>query len=103
PPRDIELADVLVDDVVFVDDVVSFQVQVKETGLEGQPARVTLRRDGESTPLAELPVVLPSAGKTLSVRLTDRPTKAGEATYVIEVTPRDDETDKKNNRQSRKV
>ncbi len=37
------------------------------------------------------------------MRLTDRPTNAGEVTYVVEVTPRDDETDKKNNRQSRKV
>ena len=93
----------LVDEVVFVNDVVSFQVQIKATGLEGQPAKVVLRREGESTPLAELPIVLPAAGKTLSVRLTDRPTKAGEVTYVVEVTPRDDETDKKNNRQSRKV
>ena len=103
PPRDIELADVLVDDVVFVNDVVSLQAQIKATGLEGQPAKVTLRREGESTPLAELAIVLPAAGKTLSVRLTDRPTKAGEVTYVVEITPRDDETDKKNNRQSRKV
>jgi hypothetical protein len=103
PPRDIELADVLVDDVVFVDDVVSFQTQIKATSLEGQQAKVTLRREGESTLLAELAVVLPPAGKTLSVRLTDRPTKAGELTYVVEITPRDDETDKKNNRQSRKV
>jgi hypothetical protein len=102
-PHDIELADVLVDDVVFVNDVVSFQSQIKATGLEGQPAKVVLRREGESAPLAELAVVLPAAGKTLSVRLTDRPTKAGEATYVVEITPREDETDKKNDRQSRKV
>ena len=103
PPRDIELADVLVDDAVFVNDVVSFQAQIKATGLEGQPAKVVLRREGELAPLAELAVVLPAAGKTLSVRLTDRPTKAGDATYVVEITPREDETDKKNNRQSRKV
>jgi von Willebrand factor type A domain len=103
PPRDVELTDVLVDDVVFVNDVVNFQAHIKATGLEGQPAKVVLRREGESTPLAELAVVLPAAGKTLSVRLTDRPTKAGDVTYVVEITPRDDETDKKNNSQSRKV
>jgi hypothetical protein len=103
PPRDVELTDLLVDDVVFVNDVVNLQAQIKATGLEGQPAKVVLRREGESAPLAELAVVLPAAGKTLSVRLTDRPTKAGEVTYVVEITPRDDETDKKNNRQSRKV
>lgn len=103
PPRDSEIADVLVDDVVFANDVVSFQAQIKATGLEGQPAKIVLHREGESTPLAEESVVLPQAGKTLSVRLTDRPTKAGEVTYVVEIAPHDDETDKKNNRQSRKV
>lgn len=103
PPRDVELSDLLVDDVVFVNDVVSLQVQVKATGLEGQPAKVTLRREGESTPLSEMPIVLPPTGKTLPVRLTDRPTKAGEMAYFVEITPRDDETDKQNNRQSRKV
>jgi hypothetical protein len=102
-PHDIELADVLVDDAVFVNDVVSFQAQIKATGLEGQPAKVVLRREGESPALAELAVVLPAAGKTLSVRLTDRPTKAGDVTYFVEVTPREDETDKNNNRQRRKV
>jgi hypothetical protein len=102
-PHDIELADVLVDDVVFVNDSVSFQVRIKATGLEGKPAKITLHRDGQVQPLAERDVVLPSAGKTLSVQLTDRPTAAGEATYIVEITPRDDETNKKNNRQSRKV
>jgi hypothetical protein len=103
PPRDIEIADVLVEDVVFVNDVVSLQVQVKAAGLEGQPAKVALRREGEPAPLSELPIILPATGKTLSVRLTDRPTKAGDVTYNVEITPRDDETDKKNNRQGRKV
>jgi hypothetical protein len=103
PPRDVELADVLVDDVVFVNDVVSFQAQIKASGLEGKPAKVTLRREGESTPLAELPVILPPTGKTLSMWLTDRPTKAGDVTYVVDITPRDDETDKKNNSQSHKI
>ena len=103
PPRDIELTDVLVDDVVFVNDLVSLQAQIKATGLEGQPAKVMLRREGDSTPLTEASIILPAAGKTLSVHLTDRPTKAGEVTYVVEITPRDDETDKKNNRQTRKV
>lgn len=103
PPRDIELADLLVDDVVFVNDLVSLQAQIKAAGLGGQPAQVTLQREGDSTPLAEQAITLPSAGQTLSVRLVDRPTKAGEVAYVVEVTPRDDETDKQNNRQRRVV
>jgi hypothetical protein len=102
-PHDIELTDVLVDDVVFVDDVVSLQAQIKATGLEGEPAKVVLRREDETKPLVEQSIVLPASGKTLMVRLADRPTKAGEVTYLVEVTPRDDETDIRNNRQTRKV
>jgi hypothetical protein len=103
PPRDIELADVLVDDAVFVDDLVSLQVELRATGLEGQPASLTLRRDGESTPLAEQTVTLPADGETFTTYLADRPTAAGEITYVIEVATRDDETDLKNNQQRRSV
>ncbi len=103
PPRDIELADVLVDDAVFVNDLVSLQVQVKATGLEGQPATLTLRREGDPKPVAEKSIVLPAAGKTLSVQLTDRPTKPGDVKYVVEVAPRNDETKKENNRQTRTV
>jgi hypothetical protein len=103
PPRDIELTDVLVDDVVFVNDSVNLQLQVKATGLEGQAAKVTLRREGAPELLAEQAVTLPATSKTLSVRLTDRPTKPGDVTYVVEIALRDDETNKSNNRLSRTV
>jgi von Willebrand factor type A domain-containing protein len=103
PPRDIELSDVLVDDVVFVNDMVSLQVQIKASGLEGQPSKVTLKREGESTPLMEQSIVLPAGGKTLSVHLTERPTKPGDVTYVVEIAPREDESDTKNNSQRRSV
>jgi hypothetical protein len=110
-PRDIELADVLVDDAVFVNDPVSLQLQIKATGLEGQPAKVTLRRDdaidataaATSTVLAEETIALPPAGQTLTVRLLHRPTEAGQIAYSVEVAPRDDETDQQNNRQRRVV
>src|SRR6185295_3214337 len=57
----------------------------------------------DSTPIAQESIALPVDGKTLTAGLTDRPTKAGEITYVVEVEPRDDERDKSNNRQTRKV
>jgi hypothetical protein len=103
PPRDIELADVLVDEAVFVDDPVNLQVQIKASGLEGEAALLTLRRDGETAPLAEQPIALPPAGQTLSARLTHRPTVPGEVAYTIEVKPREDETNEQNNRQRRIV
>jgi hypothetical protein len=103
PPRDIELADVLVDDVVFANDLVSLQAQIKASGLEGQSAQVTLRREGVAEPLAEQTITLPANGKTLTVRLVDRPNQPGEVKYVVEVAVRDDETNKQNNRRQRTV
>jgi hypothetical protein len=103
PPRDIEVADVLVDDAVFVGDLVGLQVQIKATGLDGQPATVTLRRQGEQTTIANENITLPSTGQTATVQLVDRPTAAGEVSYVVEVAPREDEKNRQNNRQQRKV
>jgi hypothetical protein len=102
-PRDIEVADVLVDDAVFVDDLVSFSTQIKATGLEGQSATVVLRREGEPKPLAEQTIALGPDGQPQSVQLTDRPMTAGDMKYVVEVVPRDDETNRSNNQQSRVV
>ncbi|MEX0641362.1 MAG: vWA domain-containing protein [Pirellulales bacterium] len=109
PPRDVELADVLVDDAVFVDDLVSFQIQVKATGLEGQGAEVVLRREdssgatGTASVVAKQNIVLPPTGETLTLQLVDRPTEPGDVAYVVEIAPRDDETNPDNNRQRRVV
>jgi len=103
PPRDIELADVLVDDAVFVNDLVSVQVQVKATGLDAQSATVTLKREGMDAPVATQDIALSVAGHSTTVQLVDRPTEPGEISYVIEIAPRDDETNRENNRQTRKV
>ena len=103
PPRDIEIADVLVDDVVFVDDSVNVQVQIKASGLEGEPATLTLRRDGDPSPLAQMAITIPPSGQTLTERLAHRPTEAGQIAYVVEITPCDDETNRQNNRQRRVV
>jgi hypothetical protein len=102
-PEDIELADVLVDDAVFVDDLVSLQLQIKATGLEGQPARIILRREGEPTILSEETVTLPPAGRLLTSQLVDRPTQAGHVTYLIDVQAREHEIDQANNQQRRSV
>ena len=103
PPKDIELADVLVDDAVFVDDLVNFQLRIKASGLAGQSAKVVLRREGEATTLAEETVTLPPAGETLNTLLVHRPTAAEEISYDVEIAARDDEANKQNNRQRRKV
>lgn len=107
PPRDIEIADVLVDDAVFVNDLVSFQVQVKASGLEGQAVDVTLQRVDSTAStahtVAKEAIALPPSGQTLTVQLVDRPTAPGDISYTIEIAPRDDEINKDNNRQRRVV
>jgi hypothetical protein len=102
-PRDVEVADVLVDRAVFVGDAVSVQAQINATGLEGQPSKVTLQRDNEATPLATRDIVLPPAGETVAMNLLHRPTKPGDVNYVVTVEQAEDETDTDNNRQSRTV
>ncbi len=109
PAKDIELADVLVDDAVFVDDVVSFQIQVKASGLDGQPAKVTLRREGiadatgGTSKVAEQTIALPPTGETLTTRLVDRPGEPGDIAYVVEIEQQNDETNPDNNRARRTV
>ncbi|MEX2316093.1 MAG: VWA domain-containing protein [Pirellulales bacterium] len=105
PPHDIELADVLVDEAVFVGDLVSFQLQIKASGLEGQSARVVLRSGDESNgeTLAEQAITLPPTGQTLSLHLVDRPSTPGDVAYVVEVQPRNEEANRDNNRQRRAV
>ena len=102
-PRDVEIADVLVDEAVFVDDLVGFTVQIKATGLGGESAQVVLRRDGESAPLAEQGITLGADGQPQTVFLTHRPTTAGDIAYVVEVAAGDDESNRDNNRVRRSV
>jgi hypothetical protein len=102
-PHDIEVTDVLVDEAVFLNDLANFEVQIKSTGLESQQATVVLRREDEPKPLAEQTITLSPDGQMQTVLLTDRPTKAGDVAYIVEVLPRDDETNRDNNRQRRVV
>lgn len=103
PQRDIELADVVADDVVFANDRVRVEAVVKATGLEGQPATVTLRREGVDAPVAQQSLRLPPDGKSISLQLVDRPTTAGQVKYILEIAARDDEPNKQNNRHERTV
>ncbi|HVA51513.1 MAG TPA: VWA domain-containing protein [Pirellulales bacterium] len=103
PVRDVELSDVLVDEVVFVDDVVNFEFKLSSTGLEGRQAKVVLRRKDDPAPLAETTVTLGKDGETDRGRLAYRPTEVGEYDYLVEVERVDDENQRDNNRQQRHV
>lgn len=103
PIRDVELTDLLVDEVVFVDDVVNFEFKLASTGLEGRQAKVVLRRKDDPAKLAETTVTLGEDGETVRGRLAYRPTEVGEFDYVVEVERVGDENQRDNNRQQRHV
>jgi len=103
PPRDVRLSDLLVDEVVFADDVVNFDFKLHSHGYSGRPAVVQLRRADVETVLAERQLELPPDGVPLSVRLSYRPRDEGPLEHVIELRPLDGEVDRDNNRLTRRV
>jgi uncharacterized membrane protein len=103
PVRDLELSDLLVDDVVFVDDVVNFEFKLTATGYEGRRLKVSLRQQGDDEPLASLTVTGGPDGKPQPIRIPYRPTKVGDFEYAVDVEHLDDELHADNNRQQRPV
>lgn len=103
PVRDIELSDLLVDEVVFLDDVVYFDGTISSLGFSGERVEVTLRQQGSETVLAHTEVTLDSDGSPRKVRLAHRPSQVGEFEFVMEVTPLDGEAQVENNRSRRAV
>lgn len=102
PPRDLRLSDLLVDEVAFVGDLVTFEFQLTADGYEG-PALVRLKQKGSSAPLIQQRVTVPKAGGRQSVRLTYRPEKEGEFEYVVEVEPQPGEINTENNTLTRTI
>jgi len=104
PPRDVRLADLMVDDVVFVGDLVHFDFQVNATGFSGRRATVRLTVAGqERAALAEQQITLGQDGVPQSVRLSHRPAEKGDYEFAVEVEPSAGEANTENNRQTRVV
>jgi hypothetical protein len=107
PVRDLKLSDLIVDDVVFVDDVVNFECKLTAAGFAGRKVSVVLReKDKPATPeniLAKTEVTAPTDERPLQVRLQYRPTKVGQFEYVVEAQPLAGESSTENNRQTRVV
>jgi hypothetical protein len=110
PPRDLELSDLEVDEVVFVDDLVRFQARLASRGFAGQriPVRLLeLPKDSKdkarAKELARIEVEAPADGKPAKVEIGHRPREMGEFTFLLEVDdqPREIRTD--NNRIERTV
>lgn len=108
PPRNIEVADMEVDDVAFVDDVIPFSARLTSQGFSGE--ELTLRLSEQTTPtsqpklLTTKTIKAPPDGRTIRIpELDHRPRETGEITYIIESVPKDREQSTADNRVVRKV
>ncbi|MFO0909282.1 MAG: VWA domain-containing protein [Isosphaeraceae bacterium] len=112
PARDVELTELLVDEVVFVDDLVRFQAKLLSRGFSGQDVTIRLRERpaGSTNPsdppgreLASTTVKAPPDGQPARIELRHRPKQTGEFLYTLEVEPRPRELQADNNRIERAV
>jgi hypothetical protein len=110
PARDLELTDLLVDDVVFVDDLVRFQAKLLSRGFANQEVTVHLRQrvasagDPNATKdLESIRVTAPPDGQPKRIEISHRPKDTGEITYILEIEPRERELQKENNRIERTI
>ena len=101
--RDLELHDLLVDEVVFVDDIVQFEFTLSGSGYAGKTVPVLLREQGKSEPVARLDVLVEADDQPQKVRVPFRPMEVGEFEYTVEIEPQEGETTTDNNRESRLV
>ena len=108
PPKNIEVADMEVDDVAFVDDVIPFSARLTSQGFSGE--ELTLRLSEQTTPngqprlLTTKTIKAPPDGRTIRIpELDHRPRETGEITYIIESVPKDREQSTQDNRVTRKV
>ena len=103
PARDVELADLLVDDVVFAGDMVSFEATLVASGLAGETATICLREKGKEAVLAETTATLGEDRQPTKIRLPFRPPVPGDFEFTLDVTPLEGEQQLENNAQSRLV
>jgi hypothetical protein len=101
--RDLYLHDLQVEDSVFVNDKVVFEVRLTAQGYDRLTVPVILRDKGKAKELARVQAQLDGSNKTVKVRLVHQPTEPGEKIYELIVPVQNDEVDKDNNRLERAV
>lgn len=98
PPRDLRLSDLLVDDAVFLGDVVNFDLRLAGSGFASQQVNVWLRRQGSDEVLAQQTLTLTGDASAQSVRLSYRPAQEGDYEFVVGADPLPNESNLENNR-----
>jgi len=103
PVRDLEITDVQVDDVAFVNDPITFLYTLAARGYAGETVFVILRDKATNQPLATERVTLDADERTLKQEMTYTPTEVGDFEYTIEVQLLPREANRENNKQLRSV
>lgn len=101
--QDLELADLLVDPTVFVDDNVTFEAKLSGQGFAGKEVTVQLKEKGNDTPLDEQKYTIDEEGKPVRVRLNHRPTQPGTYEYTLTVPVEERELVAENNSLQRRI
>ena len=101
PPRDVRVSDLLVDEVVFVKDIINFEFNVTSTGFAGSTAEVQIRVQGTSEILARQSIQLGSDGQPMRVQIPYQPPEQGQFEYVVQVVPVVGEASTENNQVTR--
>jgi uncharacterized membrane protein len=103
PVVDLELHNVLVDEVAFVNDPVTFSYTLTGHGLAGKKTRVVLKKKGQTDVLASQDVTVADEGRPQKLELTYTPPAAGDLDLVLEAIPLAKESNVKNNSETRHV
>ncbi len=107
PAKDLELSDLLVDEVVFVDDLVRFEARLQSRGFAGQDVTLRLRRKKAGSETFEdvetQHVTAPPDGQAKKVEIVHRPRETGEITFVLDVEKKPREINEENNSITRVV
>ena len=103
PARDVQLYDLLVDEVAFVDDPVLFTAKLKSWGYQGRPITLLLKSGKSRKILASRTVTAGRDGEPVKLELTYAPPREGEFDYTLEAVLQPRETDTSNNAETRHV
>ncbi len=103
PVRDLQLYDLLVDEVAFVNDAVTFSAKLKASGADAETAELVLRDAATGRELKRSTVPLSEDEPVTPVELTYTPTTEGRFEYVLEANPLEGERNRENNVEKRTV
>jgi len=93
PVRDLQLSDLEVEDVVFVNDLVHFRFKLTGSGFAGKTVPIVLRREpspgggseAKGQPVERTEVTVAADGRSQEVVVPHRPAETGQFRYTIDV------------------